>query len=159
MSKKERDIAVKAKTDSMTQAVKRLHVLSKTKKELSNLIRERDSHVDHCISKNLNAMREEERKKRIEVYGEIEEKRQQVTSILIMELLKICSEDDVPRYVMAIAKVLDNYQGGINSIRSNSNWLSEIITQLTDQMRSFEAAQTKMNAKFDLVLDKVIKLN
>lgn len=46
--------------------------------------------------------------------------------------------------------------GGINSIRSNSNWLSEILHQLTDQMRNFDAGQNKLNAKIDLLFQKVL---
>lgn len=45
--------------------------------------------------------------------------------------------------------------GGINTVRSNSTWLSELISQLTDQMRNFDAAQKKVEAKFDLLLEKV----
>lgn len=114
MTTKQKDEAIKSQTESLTQAVKRLHVLTKTRKELTTLMKEKDSDVDLCITKNLNAMREAERKKRIQVYGEAEEKRQQVTSALILELMQICQQHDVPPYISAIAKVLDNYQGNAN---------------------------------------------
>lgn len=67
--------------------------------------------------------------------------------------------DDVPNYIISIAKILDNFQGGINTIRSNSTWLSELISQFTDQMRNFDASQKKLDAKFDVILDKVTLLN
>lgn len=79
-------------------------------------MKERNVNVDHCVEKNLNELRDEERSKRIKIYGEVEEKRQQVTSALMLDLLKLCQEKDVPSYILAIAKVLDNYQGKI------SNW-------------------------------------
>ena len=56
-------------------------------------------------------MREKERNKRLELYGNLEEKRQRVTSSLMMELLEICREDNVPRYIVGIANILDNFQG------------------------------------------------
>ena len=159
----------------MTRAAQKLHTLTKKRKELLTLTRNKQSTLDHSISQNVSTLREEERKKRIEAYGKVEEQRQKLTSALMLELMNICEQDKVPRYVVAIAKILDNYQGisflffffffslisiylfsgGINTIRSNTNWLSEILTQLTDQMRNFDAAQTKLNAKCDLILEKV----
>lgn len=48
------------------------------------------------------------------------------------------------------------FSGGINSVRSNSNWMSEIINQLTDQMRNFEPGQSKLHAKLDMLVEKVL---
>ena len=80
------------------------------------MIRQKDSAINHCISKNINDMREVERKKRIQLYGEVEEQRQKVTSALMLELMQICQNDlTVPQYIHAIAKVLDNYQGKLNN--------------------------------------------
>ena len=141
----------------MTNEAQKLNLLTKKRKQLVSLLEEKKKSIEHSISMDINSMRADERKKRIEIYGQMEEERQQITSALIYELMKICDKDQVPRYIVSIAKILDNYQGGINTIRSNSNWLSEIVTQLTDQMRNFDAGQTKLNAKFDLILDKVNK--
>ena len=163
----------------MVKAAQKLHGLTKLRKELVTLLKKKDACLDHSISTSLNNMREAERKKRIELYGEVEEQRQQLTSALMQELMQICDKEPVPRYIVAIAKVLDNYQGniffflqfflpvlnkytsiysgGINSVRSNSNWISEILTQLTDHMRNFESGQSKLDAKYNLILEKVNK--
>ena len=45
--------------------------------------------------------------------------------------------------------------GGINSIRSNSNWMSELLNQLSDHMRNFIDGQNKMSAKYEILLEKV----
>lgn len=75
------------------------------------MVREKEKNLEFCVSKSINKIREEERQKRIKLYGEKEDQRQQITSTLMMELIRICQQDDVPNYVTAIAKVLDNYQG------------------------------------------------
>lgn len=75
------------------------------------MLAEKETNVNNSISKDLNVMRQEEREKRIKLYGEVETQRQQITSVLIQELNRICSQDKVPRYIIAIAKILDNYQG------------------------------------------------
>lgn len=95
----------------MTRAAQKLHTLTKKRKEMMSLIKEKDATLEHTISKNLNAMREGEIKKRLELYGEVEQQRQQLTSALMQELMQICERDRVPSYVLAIAKILDNYQG------------------------------------------------
>lgn len=95
----------------MTKAAQRLHSLTKKRKTLQSLVRKNDADLEHSMAKNIAALREEERKKRIKIYGGIEEKKQQITSALMLELTKICEEADVPKYIPLIAKVLDNYQG------------------------------------------------
>lgn len=95
----------------MAEDAKTLHGLTSKRKTLLAIVKEKRANVDVCMSNNINSVRAEERKKRIEVYGKLEDERQQITSALLMELRKICEEDQVPRYVVAIGKILDNYQG------------------------------------------------
>lgn len=111
MSKEEKANAVKRETELMTKAARTLHGLTIKRKDYLAKVKEKEASLNHCLSQTVNEQREMERKKRIQLYGEIEEQRQQVTSSLMLELLQICEQDKVPRYVLAIAKVLDNYQG------------------------------------------------
>lgn len=83
----------------------------KKRKELELLIREKKASLDLSLSANINATREQERKKRLKLYGEVEQQRQEITASLVHQLMKICDEDDAPRYVSAITKVLENFQG------------------------------------------------
>lgn len=150
---------IDAKLQTMTKQAQTLHLLTKKRKERVAMIKEKKNVIESTITSEVNQRREVESKRRIKNNGEVEQKLQKVTSALMLELLQICEEVDVPRYILSIAKILDNYQGGINTIRSNSNWLSELISQLTDQMRNFDAAQKKMEAKFDLLFEKVLYLS
>lgn len=111
MSKERKEAAIQSHTETMTDAAKRLHFLNKKKRELDSIMREKEKNIEYCLSTSINKVREEERKKRVELYGKKEEQRQQVTSSLMLELMQICEKEDVPNYVTAIAKVLDNYQG------------------------------------------------
>ena len=112
MSKKEKDDAIKSQTQGMAEAAKMLNGLTKKRQEVLSTIREKDTSLHHSFSKTINDMREAERKKRLELYGEVEEQRQQATSTAMLELIQICEKDtSVPPYILAIAKVLDNYQG------------------------------------------------
>lgn len=67
--------------------------------------------VDHGITKDVTSMRENESHKRIQRNCQVEKNLQEITSALMMELKQICEEETVPRYVVSIAKILDNYQG------------------------------------------------
>lgn len=111
MPKKENENAIRSQMESMTKSAQRLNALTKKRKELCSLIKEKDKHFDHSLSNSVNKLREEERKKRLEVYGEAELRRQKITSSLMMELFQLCKENDVPPYILSIAKILDNYQG------------------------------------------------
>ena len=95
----------------MAKATTNLHVLTKKRKEAADSIREKSANLDYCFSKDVSRLREQERSKRLKVYGELEDQRQRITSTLVMELLQICQKDDVPRYVYGITRVLDNFQG------------------------------------------------
>lgn len=140
---------------AMTRDAHDLHYLTKKRKEVVSLINQKNKELEYTLAQNVSDRREHESQKRIKRNCAEERRQQQVTSSLMLELLQICAEDNVPRYVQAIAKVLDNYQGGINTIRSNATWLAELISQLTDQMRNFDSGQRKLDAKFDLILEKV----
>lgn len=111
MPKKEKEEAIKLQTDSIIRDAQRLHGLTKKRKELQIVIREKEASLNHSISQKINANRAAERKKRMKLYGEVEEQRQQITSGLMLQFQKICEEDDVPRYVTAITQILDNFQG------------------------------------------------
>lgn len=111
MPKEKKEAAIKSQTESMAEAAQRLHVLNKKKRELESIMRSKEKNIEFSMSQSINKVREEERKKRIELYGKKEEQSQRVTSTLMLELMQICKEEDVPNYVKAIAKVLDNYQG------------------------------------------------
>lgn len=99
----------------MTEAAQTLHGLLTKRKTLLAVVKEKNSILDHSISNNINSQRAQDRNKRIEIYGKIEDQRQQITSALMLELIKICEKDEVPRYIVAIAKILDNYQGKLAS--------------------------------------------
>ena len=120
MQKKEKDSAIQILKDKIAAATKLVHELSKKRKEAVALIREKDKNLDYCFSKDVSRLREEERKKRLQLYGTVEDQRQRVTSMLIMELKNICREDEVPRYVFAIGKILDNFQGSSGTLCSRS---------------------------------------
>lgn len=65
-------------------------------------------------------------------------------------------------YILAISHGLTSiifFIGGINTIRSNTNWISEIVSRLTDEMRNFEASQSHLNAKYDVIIEKVYQTN
>ena len=157
MSKEERDAAIQIQIESIGKDTRNLNHLVKKRQELFALLREKSKTVEYELAKEVSQRREKESNTRIRKSCNAERQAQQITSALMMELMQICEEDDTPRYVIAIAKILDNYQGGINTIRSNSTWLSELISQLTDQMRNFDAGQKKIEARFDVLMEKVIK--
>ena len=140
---------------TLTKHAKALHSLTIKRRELIALINKKNKEIEHTLAKEVSERKKKESQKRINITSKDENVQQKLTSTLVMELLQICSEDDVPRYVEAIGKVLDNFQGGINTIRANSNWLSELISQLTDQMRNFDFGQKKLEAKMDLIVEKV----
>lgn len=140
----------------MAKQAKNLGILTKKRKEVDAMLKEKNKAIDYDVAKNVTERRQQHSKKRIEMNLQDEDKLQKITSALMLELLQICAEDDVPKYIPAIARILDNYQGGINTIRSNAIWLSELISQLTDQMRNFDAGQKNLNVKFDLILEKVL---
>lgn len=155
MPSTERDVAIQLQTRDMSDSMNLLHQLLKKKKELLVLINNKKREIEYGVARDISERREKESLKRIKISYEDEKKVQQLTSALMLELMQICKEEEVPRHVLAIAKILDNYQGGINTIRSNSTWISELISQLTDQMRNFDAGQRKLEAKFDLLMEKV----
>lgn len=111
MPSEEKKTSILEQTQSVTKAAQTLHGLSKKRKELISVLQQKEKDVNYSVTKSLNEMREKERKKRIEIYGEKEEQRQQITSAVMLELMQICKQDDVPRYILFLAKVLDNYQG------------------------------------------------
>lgn len=116
MMSRQRENAIESLKESMGKAEQTLHLLTKRRKEVSAMIREKDRDTTDSFNKDVNKLRETERNKRLKLYGEIETQRQHVTSALIMELFKICREENVPQYVYGIAKVLDNFQGVYNLI-------------------------------------------
>lgn len=95
----------------IVKAAQSLHVLNKQRKEAMAEAKEKQKQLDHSLSKDVGQLRQTERNKRLQLYGIQEQKRQEITSALMLELFQICQEDDVPRYVNAIGKILDNYQG------------------------------------------------
>lgn len=95
----------------MTKEAQALCVLHKEKKEMSARLAQKKKEVDHSLSKEITKRREEESQKRILNNSNVEQRLQRVTSALMLELMEICSKEEVPRYVVALAKVLDNYQG------------------------------------------------
>lgn len=111
MSKKDKDDVIRARTQSMVTDAQRLHGLSKKRKEVQAEIKERQASMEHSISENISSQREQERKKRIKLYGEVEEQRQQITSSLVQQLVKACEEENAPAYIVVIGKLLDNFQG------------------------------------------------
>lgn len=111
MRKEERENAMKSLKTSMTEAAQSLHLLTKQRKEAVSEAKEREKRLNHCLTKDVGEQRDCERKKRLLLYGQQENQRQQITSTLMLELMQIIEEDDVPRYIHGIAKILDNYQG------------------------------------------------
>ena len=111
MDVKEKEDSVEKFKNCIAKAAQKLHVLTNKRKETAALIFEKSRNLDSCFAKDVNEMREKERKKRVEIYGELEDQKQQVTSQLMLELMQICRQDNVPRYIFSIAKILDNYQG------------------------------------------------
>lgn len=111
MRKSQQENAINSLKDLIARGTNKIHSLTMQRKEVAAMISEKEKHINSSFNKDVNQMREKERNKRLELYGELEEQRQHVTSTLMLELLKICREDNVPAYIHAIAKVLDNYQG------------------------------------------------
>lgn len=155
MTPTEKDKAVKEKMLAMTEAAQTLNDLAKYRRETLAQINKKAKDIEHTVAKEVADRREKESQRRLSINSKQEQQQQQLTSSLMLELMLICAEDDVPRYVKGIAKVLDNFQGGINTIRSNSNWLSELISLLTDQMRNFDCGQKKIESKLDFIVEKV----
>ena len=95
----------------MTKDARTLHSLTKKRKTLAALVTKKKKEIEHGIAKDITERREKESSKRVKNSCEVEFELQQITSALMMELKQICFEDEVPRYIIAIAKILDNYQG------------------------------------------------
>lgn len=95
----------------MTKAAQSLHLLTKQRKEAVNEAKEREKRLNDTLTKDVGRLRDTERKKRLQLYGTQEQKKQKITSTLMLELMEIIEEDEVPRYIQAIARILDNYQG------------------------------------------------
>ena len=151
----DKDKAIKAQLKCMTKDAQKLHKLTTKRQEAAALLKEKSKVLEESVAKDLSDKREQESRKRILSNASAENQMQKLTSALLLELMQICAEDDVPRYVMAISRILDNYQGGINTIRSNSALMAELISQLTDQMRNFDAGQKKMESRIEILIDKV----
>ena len=95
----------------MTKDSRSLVSLTKKRKKLAAIIVHKKKEIEQGIAKNITELREKESSQRVKNSCEVDFQLQQITSALMMELKQICSEDDVPRYIIAIAKILDNYQG------------------------------------------------
>lgn len=120
MGKREKQNVIEAVKQSMTETAQKLHTLTKKRKEIVAQIKEKDKQISHTVTKDVGNLRDKERQKRLQVYGGVEQERQQITSALLLELMQICQDIDVPSYVLAIAKILDNYQG--NLLIPVDNW-------------------------------------
>lgn len=88
----------------MSKTAKSLHVLMNQRKEAAAEAKEKEKEVNHSVLKDVTQLREVERNKRLQLYGVNEQKKQEITSAIILELIQICKEGDVPRYVHIIAK-------------------------------------------------------
>ena len=95
----------------MTKQAQKLHSLITRRKTVAALVTEKKKEIEHEITREITERREKESSKRVNNSCAVEFELQQITSALMMELKQICSEDDVPRYIIAVAKILDNYQG------------------------------------------------
>lgn len=111
---------MKTKLETITKDAKTLHILTKKRKEIATLMAQKSREIEHGMTVDISLMRENESRKRIQKNCQVEKTLQEVTSALMMELRHICEEDDVPRYVIAIAKLLDNYQGNYHEIESKT---------------------------------------
>ena len=111
MQKQEKENAIESVKDSISEANKSLLVLTKTRKEAVAETKERERSLNEAIIRDVGRLRETERNKRLQTYGNQERKKQEITSALMLEFLQICQEHDVPVYIHSIAKILDNFQG------------------------------------------------
>ena len=119
MSKADRSEAICRQLESMTNDAQTMNLLLKQKRDVAAKLAEKNTEIDHSLSIDVTKKREEERLKRLKKNSNVEQRLQQVTSALMLELMEICSQEEVPRYIVAIAKILDNYQG--NFIIHNHN--------------------------------------
>ena len=113
MPKKDKENALESQYRAKLEGNEELNGLIQQRKMLQCTMREKDAALEHSLTQNVNALRQEERQKRLNLYGETEKKKQAITSALMLEFKKICEETEVPPYIKAIAKILDNYQGNI----------------------------------------------
>ena len=95
----------------MTKDARTLQSLSKKRKKLASIIVQKKKEIEDGIARDITEQRKKESSQRVKNSCDVEFQLQQITSGLMMELKQICAEDEVPRYVIAISKILDNYQG------------------------------------------------
>ena len=143
----------------MTKDARKLHSLTQKRKTLSTILTQKKKEIEHGIAKEITVRREKESTQRVKNSCDVEFELQQITSALMMELKQICSEENVPRYIIAIAKILDNYQGifniiiiiissnssNISIISRSSNWILKILLvkcYLSYTFPTFQVAST-----------------
>ena len=111
LAPEEKEKAINSKMDSMSKDAKKLHCLNQKRKTVSSLLTQKNKEIEEVLARDIAERREKESTQRVKNSCAVEFELQQITSALMMELKQICSEDAVPRYIIAIAKILDNYQG------------------------------------------------
>lgn len=111
MTPEEKEESVKSLMKTIEKDNKTLHFLTNKRKEVHAMLLQKAREIEHVLITDISNMRESESRKRIKRNRDVEKKLQEITSALMMEFKNICEEDRVPRYIVAIANILDNYQG------------------------------------------------
>ena len=127
MSPEEKKEAIMAEKLKVVKDSEALHTLINQRKEAAAKVIEKNKQIEQNIAKDVSEKREKESRKRMKRNADAEKELQEITSELMLELMQVCAQEEVPRYIMAIAKILDNYQGNFIIIMFNQFVLSLII--------------------------------
>ena len=173
--------AIEVKVRELSQDSEMLQQLTNLREKTVEVAAEIQKQTQQEIDLAIKKKRQDEKVARMQVYSALESKKQKKTKELVSELLSVCELEETPVFVLAIAKVLEDYQGtiyttweikqkwfwfifiviipfisvGINTTRSKTQSIYEKVAHLTDQMRTFEEMQMKYFSIQEEMLKKV----
>lgn len=113
LSEQEKDAEILVQKNKMKEYTENLHALTQQRKETQAQVVERNKEIDRTIAEDVIEKRGRESRKRMKINAAVEQNLQELTSELMLELMQICAKDEVPAYIVAIAKILDNFLGKI----------------------------------------------
>lgn len=103
-----------------------------------------------------NKKREAQRKKATDTSEANELELQKETSQLIIQMKATAETDGVSQFGRAVLDVLNNYQAGINTIRSMAKNMYDGLFFLTNDVRGVEQTQSIIINRLDRLDSKVI---
>lgn len=105
--------AIEVKVRELSQDSEMLQQLTNLREKTVEVAAEIQKQTQQEIDLAIKKKRQDEKVARMQVYSALESKKQKKTKELVSELLSVCELEETPVFVLAIAKVLEDYQGTI----------------------------------------------